>query len=220
MTFHIITMDGPAGSGKSTVAKEVARRLGYTFLDTGALYRAAAVALDAAGCDIRNENECASVLAKTSIRISDGKTYVNGRDVSTEIRAHHISELASAIAVHQSVRKELLDIQRSFIGSTSLVAEGRDTGTIVFPDADIKFYLDATPEERARRRYSEFVDKGTDISMGQVLKDLEKRDQRDSARMISPLVVPEDAVVVDTTHLKLEEVVDKILSLIKERLTD
>ena len=220
MTFHIITMDGPAGSGKSTVAKEVARRLGYTFLDTGALYRAAAVALDAVGCDIRNENECASVLAKTSIRISDGKTHVNGRDVSTEIRAHHISELASAIAVHQSVRKELLDIQRSFIGSTSLVAEGRDTGTIVFPDADIKFYLDATPEERARRRYSEFVDKGTDISMGQVLKDLEKRDQRDSARMISPLVVPEDAVVVDTTHLKLEEVVDKILSLIKERLTD
>jgi len=118
------------------------------------------------------------------------------------------------------VRKELLGIQRSFIGSTSLVAEGRDTGTIVFPDADIKFYLDATPEERARRRYSEFVDKGTDISMGQVLKDIEKRDQRDSARMISPLVISEDAVVVDTTHLKLEEVVDKILSLIKERLTD
>ena len=140
--------------------------------------------------------------------------------MTDEIRSHHISELASAIAAHPSVREELFDIQRAFKGSTSLVAEGRDTGTAVFPDADIKFYLDATPEERARRRHSESVSKGNDIPIGQVLLDLERRDKRDSTRTASPLIIPENSFVVDTTHLNFEEVVEKILSIINERLTD
>ncbi len=220
MTYRTITIDGPAGSGKSSVAKEIARRLGYTFLDTGAIYRAAAVIVEKAGCDIHNDKECASVLAKADIRITAGKTFANGRDVTDEIRSHHISELASAIAAHPSVREELLGIQRAFKGSTSLVAEGRDTGTAVFPDADIKFYLDATPEERARRRHSESVSKGIDIPMEQVLVDLERRDKRDSTRMASPLTIPENSLVVDTTHLNFEEVVKKILSIINERLAD
>jgi len=220
MTYRTITIDGPAGSGKSTVAKEIARRLKYTFLDTGAIYRAAAIIVEKAGCDILNDKECASVLANADIRIIEGKTFANGRDVTDEIRSHHISELASAIAAHPSVRDALLDIQRSFKGSTSLVAEGRDTGTAVFPDADIKFYLDATPEERARRRHAESVIKGNNILMEQVLLDLERRDKRDSTRTASPLIIPENSFVVDTTHLNFAEVVEKILLIIDKRLTD
>jgi cytidylate kinase len=220
MTYRTITIDGPAGSGKSSVAKEIAKRLKYTFLDTGSIYRAAAVIIDKAGCDIHNDKECASVLAKADIRITEGKTFANGSDVTHEIRSHHISELASTIAAHPSVREELLDIQRAFKGSTSLVAEGRDTGTAVFPDADIKFYLDATPEERARRRHTESVSKGNDVPMGQVLLDLERRDKRDSTRAASPLIIPENSLVVDTTHLNFEEVVEKVFSIINERLAD
>lgn len=220
MTFRIITIDGPAGSGKSSVAKEIAKRLRYTFLDTGAIYRAAAVIVKEAGCDIHDDKECASVLAKADIKITDGKIFAKGREVTDEIRSHHISELASAIATHPSVRDELLGIQRAFKGVTSLVAEGRDTGTAVFPDADIKFYLDASPEERARRRHGESVSKGIAIPMGQVLLDLERRDKRDSTRLASPLTIPENSLVVDTTHLNFEEVVDKILLIIKERLAD
>jgi cytidylate kinase len=220
VTHRIITLDGPAGSGKSTVAREVARRLNYAFLDTGALYRTAALAVEAAGFDVHDEQKCASVLEKSTISIAGEKTYLNGRDVSQEIRTQHISSLSSAIAVHPSVRKALLAIQRSFKGKTSFVAEGRDTGTVVFPDADIKFYLDAAPEERARRRQLEFTNKGTSVSMSQVLNDIESRDQRDSTRAFSPLAKAHDAIVVDTTHLKYEEVVEKILSLIQESLTD
>jgi CMP/dCMP kinase len=220
MTYRTITIDGPAGSGKSTVAKEVARRLNYTFLDTGAIYRAAAVIVETAGCDIRNDKECASVLDEADIRITEGKIFANGRDVTDEIRSHHISELASAIAAYDSVREELLGIQRDFKRNTSLVAEGRDTGSVVFPDADIKFYLDATPEERARRRHIESVSRGSEIPMEQVLGDLERRDERDSTRTASPLTIPENSFVVDTTHLNFEEVVEKILSIIHERLTD
>jgi cytidylate kinase len=190
MTYRTITIDGPAGSGKSTVAKEIARRLKYTFLDTGAIYRAAAVIVEKAGCDIHNDKECASVLTKADIKITSGKTFANGRDVTDEIRSHHISELSSTIAAHPSVREKLLDIQRAFKGSTSLVAEGRDTGTAIFPDADIKFYLDATPEERARRRHAESVSKGHDTQMRQVLLDLKRRDKRDSTRTASPLIIP------------------------------
>jgi cytidylate kinase len=220
MSFYTITMDGPAGSGKSTVAKEIAKRLGFTFLDTGALYRAAAVLIDEAHCDILNDKECADIITQSSITISSGRTYANGRDVTDIIRSRHISELASSIAVHPSVRQELLHIQRSFKGVTSLVAEGRDTGSVVFPDADIKFYLDATVEERARRRHAESALKETSAGMEQVISDIKKRDHRDRARAASPLIIPENAVVVDTTHLDLEGVVKKVLAIIRERLSD
>jgi cytidylate kinase len=220
MICRTITIDGPAGSGKSTVAREIARRLGYMFLDTGAIYRAAAVIVEKSGCDIHDDKECASVLAKADIRIASEKIFADGRDVTDEIRSHHISELSSAIAAHPSVREKLLGIQRAFKGNTSLVAEGRDTGTAVFPDADIKFFLDATPEERARRRHSESVSKGSDTPVEQVLLDLKSRDKRDSTRTASPLTIPEDSFVVDTTHLNFEEVVEKILLIINKKLTD
>jgi len=220
MSFFTITIDGPAGSGKSTVAQAVAQRLGFTFLDTGALYRAAAVILDDAGSDVHNDKECGDILARSSITISSGRTYANGRDVTDIIRSHHISELASSIAVHPSVRRELLQIQRSFQGATSLVAEGRDTGSVVFPDADIKFYLDASVEERARRRHAESSTDHGLSGLEQIITDIKKRDDRDRSRAVSPLRIPENAVVVNTTHLDLEEVVEKVLAIIRDRLTD
>ncbi|HVN71560.1 MAG TPA: (d)CMP kinase [Desulfomonilia bacterium] len=220
MTYRIITLDGPAGSGKSTVAKKVAKDLGYTFLDTGAIYRAAAIAVDRSGCNFHDGEECASVISKIIIRISGEHIFLDEHDVTEEIRSHHISELSSAIASHSAVRRELLGIQRSFKAMSSLVAEGRDTGSVVFPDADIKFYLDADPEERARRRHRELTAKGIDLSMDQLKDDLMNRDLRDSSRANAPLSIPENAVVVDTTHLTLEEVVETILSEIRERLSD
>jgi cytidylate kinase len=215
-----ITIDGPSGSGKSTIAKRVAQALGITFLDTGALYRAAAVAIEEAGCRVTSNEECGEAVAQTSIRINGQKIEVNGKDVTEKIRTHHISEVASKIAVHPSVRRELVKIQRSFGGLSSLVAEGRDTGSVVFPDADIKIFLDASAWERAHRRYRELLDKGSDIAFDQVLEDINSRDQRDSEREQSPLVIPEHAVVVDTTHLKQDDVVARILSIVEEKLAD
>lgn len=220
MKYLTITIDGPAGSGKSTVARNVAQELRFTYLDTGALYRAAALAIERAGCDIHNNDACGQVLARTCISLNGDRVEVDGEDVTDEIRSHHISELASTIAVHTTVRRELLKIQRSSKGLSSLVAEGRDTGSVVFPDADIKIYLNAATEERAQRRHRELLGKGADITLEKVLSDMNRRDQRDSDREISPLAIPEHAIVVDTTHLKFDEVVGKILSIVKERLAD
>ena len=218
MKYHVITIDGPAGSGKSTVARELAARLDFTFLDTGALYRAAAIAIREAGVDVSNDEACGAIIRQVRITLPGGRIVLNGRDVTEEIRTPLISDMASTIAVHPSVRRELLGIQRSFPGRTSVVVEGRDTGSVVFPDADIKVYLDAAPEERARRRHAELVMKGSDTGMNQVLSDMNNRDQRDGGRSVSPLVIPEHAVVVDTTHLSFAEVVETILSLVRERL--
>jgi cytidylate kinase len=217
---RVITIDGPAGSGKSSVAREVALRLGFTFLDTGALYRAAALAIRDAGCDVSDNDSCGMVLQGMHIAQEGGTTLLNGRDVSREIRTPEASALASAIAVHPSVRSVLVEVQRSFLARSSLVAEGRDTGSVVFPDADIKIYLHADPDERARRRHAELVAKGMSPAMETVLHEMKIRDERDEGRKESPLIIPESAAVVDTTHLNIQEVVEKILSLVRERLTD
>ncbi|MGC9325818.1 MAG: (d)CMP kinase [Desulfomonilia bacterium] len=220
MKHVIITIDGPSGSGKSTIAKMVAQRLGFPFLDTGALYRTAALAVERSGCSIDDENVCAAVVAQAHIRFSGKKIELNGEDVSSEIRSNHISELASRIASYPSVRKALMNIQRSFSEVSSLVAEGRDTGSVVFPDADVKLYLDASPAARAKRRHDELSAKGQIIRYEDVIRDMEVRDQRDSTRAISPLRVPENAIVVDTTHLDINGVVQKVLGIIENTLSD
>jgi cytidylate kinase len=149
-----------------------------------------------------------------------GKVLLNRRDITSDIRSNHISSLASKIAVHPTVRKKLLDVQRSFALKRSLVIEGRDTGSIVFPDADIKLFLDASLQERARRRHLELKTKRMDIAYNKVLKDMEKRDQRDASRVHSPLIIPEHAFVVDTTHMTLDGVIQEVMKIIRERLAD
>ena len=220
MRHFVITIDGPAGTGKSTVAREVASRLGFVYLDTGALYRAAALAVDDAGGNIEDGENSASVVENAAIELTPEGIFVNGENVIGRIRSQRISTLSSRVAVHAPVRKALLALQRSFREKNSLVAEGRDTGSVVFPDADLKFYLDARPEERARRRYEELLLKGSKVSYEQVLKDQEERDRRDATRDEAPLVIPQHAVVVDTTHLDIRGVTDKVLEKIGEKLTD
>ena len=216
----VITIDGPAGTGKSTIAQKVARELGYLYLDTGALYRAAALAIENAGCDIQDDAACGKIVSSTKIAITDTGIEVDGTDVTSAIRTNHISSLASKIAVHPSVRKSLLKIQQSSAQTHSLVAEGRDTGSVVFPHAQIKIYLDATVSERARRRHRELISKGVDLPYDQVLSDVKTRDNRDRTRETSPLVVPEHAIVVDTTHLDIDGVVQKVIEVIQEKLAD
>ena len=220
MRYAAVTIDGPAGSGKSTIARQVAERLGFVYLDTGALYRAAAIAVDDAGVDPSDGDACAQVARHAGIELQRGRVSIRGRDVTQAIRSHHISFLSSRIAVHPQVREALLSLQRSFREKSPLVAEGRDTGSVVFPDADAKIYIDASTEERARRRHEELAEKGSDISYEKVLEDLKERDQRDASRDIAPLVVPEHAVVVDTTHLKIDEVISQVMEVIQEKLAD
>ncbi len=218
---HItITIDGPAGTGKSTIAQEVAKRLGYLYLDTGALYRAAALAIDDAGIDVSNDTQCGKIASQAKISFTGTAIELNGKDVTSLIRTSRMSSLASQIAVHPSVRKALLAIQRSFKEKKSLVAEGRDTGSVVFPDAQIKIFLDASVNERAKRRHKELLAKGISITYDEVLNDVKARDNRDSTREISPLVIPEHAIVVDTTHLDITGVAQKVLEVIQEKLAD
>jgi len=218
---HItITIDGPAGTGKSTIAQEVAKRLGYLYLDTGALYRTAALAIYNAGADIHDDAQCGQIASQAKIAFAESGINLNGTDVTSQIRTNHMSSLASKIAVHPSVRKALLEIQRSFKEKYSLVAEGRDTGSVVFPDATIKIFLNASVNERAKRRHLELCSKGVSITYDQVLDDVKSRDNRDTTRDVSPLVIPEHAIVVDTTHLNIAGVVQKIFEIIQEKLAD
>jgi cytidylate kinase len=220
MKTNVITIDGPAGTGKSTVAKTIAKILGYTFLDTGALYRTCALAVEIKKGNIEDEEECAKIISGISIKLEGSKVYLDGIDVSKEIRTNRISTLSSKIASHPSVRHFMLDIQRSFSKASSIVAEGRDTGSVVFPDADVKIYLDASPEERAKRRHAELHSKGMIVSLEQVYKDVKERDDRDQTRESSPLIIPYNATVVDTTHMTLDEVINNVLEKIKKELPD
>ncbi|HEY9159568.1 MAG TPA: (d)CMP kinase [Desulfomonilia bacterium] len=220
MKTRIITIDGPAGTGKSTVAKTVAEKLGYTFLDTGALYRTCALAVDKINGDIENEEECAKIVAGINIKLFGSKVFLDGIDVSKDIRTNRISTLSSKIAAHPSVRNLMLNIQRSFPKFSSIVAEGRDTGSVVFPDADVKIYLDASLEERAKRRHNEMILKGISVPIEQIINDVKERDDRDRTRESSPLVIPYNSTVVDTTHMNLDEVIETVLKEIKKKLPD
>lgn len=220
MKNTIITIDGPSGTGKSTIARTVADSLGYVFLDTGALYRACALAVDQVGSDIDNDRVCGEIVLHSQIELKHDRVYLNGSDVSEAIRTPHISALSSRIAVHPSVRQILLDLQRDFAHKSSLVAEGRDTGSVIFPLADIKIFLDATPQARAQRRFLELQAKGAAPTYTEILHDIEERDQRDASRTCAPLVVPNHAIVVDTTHLALDQVVQRVMRIIRARLSD
>ncbi len=219
--FKIITIDGPAASGKSTVARLLAEKLGASFLDTGAMYRAVTLAAMQADVDMSDEDELLDVMETSEFQFSlrDDKMVVciNGIDVTEQIRQPQITANARHIASSPKVREKLVQMQRRFAADREkIVTEGRDQGTVAFSDADIKFYLTADSIERARRRQAELRAKAGDESLEQIQKAIEERDKSDENRTVGPLRPAEDAIVVDTTDLSIEEVVEKLLGYVKE----
>ncbi len=215
----IIAIDGPAGSGKSTVARELATRLGYAFLDTGAMYRAAAVAVIEAGIDPSDSMGCAREVQRHAISLDPSafppRVLLDGRDVCSRIRDPDISAASSPVSASPPVREVLVAAQRTFaVEYPFLVTEGRDQGSVVFPDADVKIFLDARAEVRAARRTAELHSKGISADEGEVLRGIMERDGRDSSRANSPLCEAKGAVRVDSSSLTVEQVVARILALV------
>lgn len=217
-----IAVDGPSGAGKSTMVKAIARKLGYIYVDTGAIYRA--VGLFAASADIPRENiaDIVPMLDRINVTLAyeDGKQkiFLNGTDVSEDIRTPEISLYASAVSALPEVRSKLLSLQRDLARSSNVIMDGRDIGTVVLPDADVKIFLTASAEERAVRRYRELVDKGMDVTYEQTLKEVLERDGNDESRAVAPLRPAEDAVIVDTTGKSREESLAMLFAEIEKRL--
>ncbi len=214
----IITIDGPAGSGKSTVAQTLAKRLGYRYIDTGAFYRAFTLKAMRVGVNMKDEALLKQLLQETKIELrnSEGGTrvFLDGKDVSEVIRTPDVTGNVHYIASRPALRERLVEQQRMASAGVSAVAEGRDTGTVVFPSAERKFYLDAGVEERARRRYLELLETTKGITYQGVLEELKKRDERDTSREASPLKMGDDFIYFDTTDLTSEEVVEALLKKI------
>lgn len=215
----IVAIDGPSGAGKGTIAREVAARIGYRHVDTGAMYRAVAWKSVQEGLDLSDENAVAALAARAQIVVGDGAIAVDGHDVREAIRTPEIDAAAAAVARQPRVREVLIAQQRAMGADGGVVMEGRDIGTVVFPRAHVKIYLDASPEERARRRATDPAHAagrgGTAVR--DVASALAARDRSDSTRAVSPLAVAADAFVVDTTGVPIEEVVERVMALVRER---
>ncbi len=216
-----ITIDGPSGAGKSTAARQLARRIGYTYIDTGAMYRA--VALEALEKEMKFQDEDAIGEWTSSLRIrfvkrqGELRILCRGRDVTVAIRSPEISVLASEISKRRGVRKALVRMQRNLGKGGGVVLEGRDTGTVVFPRADLKFYLDAHPEERARRRYEELISRGLRVDPQRTLEEVLGRDRNDMSRSLSPLRKAEDAILIDSTRISADEVVEEMVRFVHRK---
>jgi len=211
----IITIDGPSGAGKSTVARLLAQRLGYTYLDTGALYRAVAWKVKKEDIDPEDEKALEHILEKITITVKEGKILINATDVSSHIRTPDIGELSSRLSAKPVIRRYLFTIQREVGLKGRVVIEGRDIGTVIFPEAENKFFLDASPEERGRRRYNELKGKHLQMSLEETINRIKARDERDSTRQDSPLKKTDDMVYIDTTNLGVEEVILRIIEALK-----
>ncbi|MCH7946948.1 MAG: (d)CMP kinase [candidate division Zixibacteria bacterium] len=212
-----MAIDGPAGSGKSTTAKIVAERLGYTYLDTGAMYRALTYYALENKINPADEKELAEIAEQLPLefrRIDGGNlVFLNGQDISKEIRTPEVTKNVSEISAHLLVRRAMVAKQKEFGKNGSIVAEGRDTTTVVFPDADLKIYMDASVKERAKRRLLDLSNMGIESDLSEQEQDINRRDEFDSGREHSPLTIAEDAVVIDTTNLTIEKQVDRIVEL-------
>ncbi len=213
----IITIDGPAGAGKSTAAKLVAQRLGFEFLDTGAMYRAVTVAALRAHIDLQDQTALANLVENLQIELPAERVLLNGEDVTGEIRTPQVTAASAPIASSPVVRRRLVEWQRRIASGRDMVCEGRDQGTVVFPQAECKFFLSADPEERARRRLRELQARGADTTFSEVLAAQEARDARDAARDIAPMVPAADAILLDTTALSLDDVVARMVQEVWRR---
>ena len=212
----IIAFDGPAGSGKSTIAKIISEKLGITYLDTGAMYRAVTLYFLENDIDFNDENQVKINLEKIELEFINDKLYLNNKDVSVQIREKNVNDNVSFVSAIRIVREKMVDLQRKMSGKKSVVLDGRDIGTVVFPNADYKFYVTASVDVRARRRYEEELQKGkTNISFDEVKKSMENRDYIDSNREVTPLKKADDAIEIDTSGMSIEQVLEKILSYIK-----
>jgi len=217
----VIAIDGPAGAGKSTVAKRLAIELGYRLLDTGAIYRAVALVARERGVDWSDEARLADIAAGLDIRFDmlGDRNHVSlgDEDVTDAIRAPEISQGASQVSAHPAVRAALLGLQRRLGAQGGVIAEGRDIGTVVFPEAEAKFFLTASPEVRASRRHAELVSGGSEAAYEDTVRDMRERDARDTGRAVAPLVQAEDAVAVDSSGLDVDEVVARIAAMVRAR---
>jgi len=217
----VVTIDGPAGAGKSSVAKLLARRLGYRLLDTGAIYRSVALTAKQRGLAWSDGPACAEVARALDIRFDfigeKNHVYLAGEDVTSAIRTPEVSQGASQVSAHGEVRAALLELQRRLGAGGGVVVEGRDTGTVVFPRAEAKFFLTATDEERARRRVAELNEAGAKVDYEATLKEIRERDHRDASRDVAPMVPATDAVLVDSSAQTLEQVVESLAQQVNER---
>ena len=206
-----IAIDGPGGAGKSTIAKKIAKRLDIDYIDTGAMYRAVGYKALNEGTDIGNEDELSEMLADTDIDFSNGSIYLDGECIDGKIRTPEISAKASEVSALGPVRTKLVELQRKMGSEKSVIMDGRDIGTNVLKDADYKFFLTASVDERAERRYKELIEKGESVTFEEVRDDICKRDKNDTERELNPLRKADDAVEIDTTGLGIEQVVDVVL---------
>lgn len=223
MSFYSIAIDGPSGAGKSTLAKMIAAELNFLYVDTGAIYRTVGLYAKKNNVDPHDGPAVTALLDTIQIDMNYGedglqRMYLNGEDVTTDIRQHEISAYASAVSAIPEVRAFLLDMQRSFARTNNVVMDGRDIGTVVLPDAQVKIFLTADPEDRARRRYEELLQRGQQAEYETVLKDLIQRDYNDSHRASAPLRQAEDALLLDTTGNTLKQSEELLLNTVKERL--
>ena len=214
----IVAIDGPAGSGKSTIAKLLAKKYDLTYIDTGAMYRMITLYLLENNIDINDLKEVERVLNTVNLDMQGDKFYLNNVDVSTKIREKRINDNVSKVASIKIVRSNLVDLQRKISNNKNVILDGRDVGTVIFPNAQVKIFLIASPEERARRRHNEFVEKKTEITYDEVLKSIKERDYIDSTRDESPFVKADDAIELDSTNLTIEDVVNFISNEIEKNI--
>ena len=217
MSF-VVAIDGPAGAGKGTITKEVAEKLNLVNVDTGATFRCVALNMIKENVGLDEEEKIEKILEKINIEMkSNGEIFLNGENVTKKIRENYVNNFVSPVSTIQIVRNKLLEIQRKIAEGKDVIMEGRDIGTTVFPNADVKIYLDATPEERAKRRMLQNKEKGIETSYEEVLENIKDRDKRDSTRKVSPLKKAEDAIYIDSSDMTIDEVVNKVITLIKEK---
>ena len=220
MSAPILTIDGPSGSGKGTIAGLIADRLGWQILDSGALYRLLGYQVFKKSIDIKNVEDVVKAASSMRVTFDDGRVILDGEDVSRDIRTEQAGNDASKVAAIPEVRSALLQWQRDFASSKGLVADGRDMGTVVFPQAQVKIFLDASAEERAKRRYKQLIEKGFSANLADLVSEIQERDDRDRNRPVAPLCAADDAVVIDSSEMTIDDVTKRVLEVVKLRMPD